>query len=143
MEQAVAALFDRYERLFAQALAGEADMEDVAALYASDMIAAAPAGVMTARNDEALKQAMAQGYERYRAQGTRSMRVRQLRITQIDALHCLAHVGWRATYARSDLEETAIDFDVHYLVQLRDGEAKVFGWITGDEEAELKRHGVI
>ncbi len=36
----------------------------------------------------------------------------------------MAHVAWTATYDRKDLPETAIDFDVHYLVQVLDGEAK-------------------
>ena len=35
-----------------------------------------------------------------------------------------------------------IDFDVHYLVQKLDGEAKVFGWVSGDEQALLKKHGI-
>lgn len=143
MEAAVAKLFERYAHLFRQALAGEADMEDVASLYASDFIAASPAGVRSGRNDERLRQVMAQGYAHYRAIGTREMRVRDVRVSPIDACHCVAHVDWTATYARDDLAETAVDFEVHYLVQVRDGEAKVFGWVSGDEDALLRRHGVI
>ena len=41
------------------------------------------------------------------------------------------------------LPETVLDFDVHYLVQVLEGIARVFGWIAGDEEAVLKRHGII
>lgn len=71
------------------------------------------------------------------------MRIRGLRISPINDLHCVAHVSWTATYARVDLPETAIDFDVHYLVQILDGAAKVFGWVSGDEQALLKQHGII
>lgn len=144
MEAAVRALFSRYEDFFGRALGGEEiDAEEVAALYASDVIGASPAGVLSAKNDAAFRQALAQGYDRYRAVGTRAMRVRDLRITPVDGLHCLARVGWTATYARDDLPETAVDFEVHYLVQVRDGTARVFGWITGDEEAALRERGIV
>ena len=61
----------------------------------------------------------------------------------IDELHCLAHVGWTASYAKAGQGDIVIDFEVHYLVQEFDGEAKVFGWVSGDEQALLKERGVI
>lgn len=39
--------------------------------------------------------------------------------------------------------EVTVDFDVHYLVQTPDGAAKVFGWVSGDEQALLEQHGII
>ena len=143
METAVRALFGRYEDLFARALAGEVSMNEVATLYAAEFVAASPAGVTTGRNDGTLRQRMAQGYARYRAIGTTAMRIRDLRLTPLDGLHCVAHGAWTATYARDDLRETAIDFDVHYLVQMLGSEARVFGWVSGDETALLREHGVI
>jgi len=143
MKAAVQALFDRYEALFAQALAGEVDAAELASLYAPEMIAASPLGVRAGRNDAGMIAAMTQGYAHYRAIGTRAMHIRSLRLSAIDALHCLAHVGWRAHYARADLPETVIDFEVHYLVQVLAGQARVFGWITGDEDAVLRQHGII
>ena len=53
------------------------------------------------------------------------------------------HVAWTATYARTNQPDVMIDFDVHYFVQKLDGEPKVFGWVSGDEEALLKRHGIV
>jgi hypothetical protein len=44
---------------------------------------------------------------------------------------------------REDLPETTIDFDIHYFVQKLDGDAKVFGWVSGDEQGLLKKHGII
>lgn len=143
METAVRALFQRYEQLFAQALAGRASMDELATLYAPEFIASSPAGVRAGRNDALLRQRMAEGYAHYRAIGTTAMRIRGLRLSPIDALHCIAHVAWTATYARDDLPETAIDFDVHYLVRLTEGEARVFGWVSGDETALLRQHEVI
>jgi hypothetical protein len=143
METSVRRLFVRYERVFSQALAGDIGMDEVSALYASEFIAASPAGVTTGKNDRSLKQVMAEGYARYRAIGTRAMRIRSLRISPIDRLHCVAHVGWTATYARNASPDITIDFEVHYLVQELGGEAKVFGWVSGDEEALLRQHGIV
>ncbi len=142
MEAAVRKLFERYEHLFRQGLAGKADMGEVASLYASDVIAASPSGVMSGKNDDELKRMMAKGYERYRAIGTKDMMLRHVHLSSIDESHCVAHVAWRATYVRGSQPDTKIDFDVHYLVQVLDGEAKVFGWVSGDEQAVLKQHGI-
>jgi len=143
METSVRKFFERYESLFKQSLGGDIDMDEVAALYASEFIAASPAGVMTGKNDDQLKRVMAQGYAHYRAIGTKEMRIRNVRLSPIDEHHCLAHVAWTATYARKDQSDVAIDFDVHYFVQKLDGEPKVFGWISGDEQALLREHGII
>lgn len=143
MENELLKLFDRYQRLFNQALAGEVDMEEVASLYSSEFIGAAPAGVRTGKNDAQFKELMAQGYAQYRATGTKEMRIRNLGISPIDALHAMAHVAWTAIYARKGQPDVAIDFDVHYLVQIVNGEPSVFGWISGDEQALLKQHGIV
>ena len=142
MEAVVRRLFERYQRFFTRALGGDLDGAEAASLYAAEFIAATPAGVMSAKNDDAFVAAMAQGYERYRAIGTKAMTVRAVRVSPIDDLHCVAHVAWTATYARDGREDVAIDFEVHYLVQMLGDEPKVFGWVSGDEEALLRRHGV-
>lgn len=143
MEASVRTLFERYERFFNQSLGGDIDQGEVAALYASDFIAASPAGVMSGKNDERLKQAMTQGYAHYRAIGTKDMRIRGIRLSPIDGLHCMAHVAWTATYARKGQPDVAIDFDVHYFVQKLGEEPKVFGWVSGDEQALLRKHGIV
>ena len=98
---------------------------------------------MAGKNDEQLKQIMKQGYVRYREQGMKDMRLQKLRISSIDQKHCVAHVSWRATYAREDRPDTAIDFEVHYFVRGFMSEPEVFGWVSGDEEAALKEHGLV
>ncbi|MCZ7467651.1 nuclear transport factor 2 family protein [Agrobacterium sp. O3.4] len=143
MEASIRKFFERYERFFNQSLGGDMDMKEAASLYASDFIAASPAGVITGKNDDHLRQVMAQGYERYRAMGTREMRIRDISLSPIDDHHCTAHVAWTATYARQDQADVAIDFDVHYFVQTLNGEPKVFGWVSGDEQALLRKHGIL
>lgn len=143
MNASVEKLFERYERFFRQSLAGEIDTDEIALLYAPEFIAASPAGVTTGKNDEHLKRVMAHGYAHYRAIGTKEMQIRNLRTSPIDEHHCVAHVAWTATYAREDLPTVTIDFDVHYLVQKLGAEAKIFGWVTSDEQAVLRKHGII
>lgn len=143
MEARIRKLFERYEDFFKRSLDGHIDMDEVAALYASEFIAASPAGVTTGKNDDQFRQVMTQGYEHYRAIGTKDMRIRNVAVSPIDDHHCVAHVAWTATYARKDEPDVAIDFDVHYLVQERDGTPKVFGWVAGDEQALLKERGII
>ena len=143
METDVRTLFERYERVFNTALRGELDLDDLSALYAREFIAASPAGVMAGKNDEQLGQVMTEGFARYRAIGTKEMRLRGLRVSPIDEHHCVAHVTWRATYARKDEPDVTIDFDVHYLVQKLGAGPQVFGWVSGDEQAVLKEHGII
>ncbi|TRB02747.1 MULTISPECIES: nuclear transport factor 2 family protein [Rhizobium/Agrobacterium group] len=143
MEASIRKFFERYERFFNKSLGGDVDMKEAAYLYASAFIAASPAGVITGKNDNHLRQVMAQGYERYRAMGTREMRIRDISLSPIDDHHCTAHVAWTATYARQDQADVAIDFDVHYFVQTLNGEPKVFGWVSGDEQALLRKHGIL
>jgi len=139
----VRTLFERYESFFQRSLGGDIDGDELAALYSSEFIAASPAGVLTGKNDDQLKQIMAQGYAHYRAIGTKGMRIRDVRLSPLDEHHCVAHVAWTATYARKDQSDVAIDFDVHYFVQKLDGEAKVFGWVSGDEQALLGKYDII
>lgn len=143
MDASVRELFSRYERSFEKALRGEEDMEEVASFYASAIIGASPAGVRAAENDDRMRQAMEQGYAHYRAIGTQAMRIRQVQVSPIDDLHCIVHVAWTATYVRKAPPEVTIDFDVHYLVQVRDDTPRIFGWITGDEQAVLRGHGIV
>jgi hypothetical protein len=86
-------------------------IDEVAAFYASEFIAASPAGVSAGKNDDALKHIMVEGYARQRSMGTKMMRIRDVRLAAIDELHCLAHVAWTATSARAGKADVAIDFD--------------------------------
>ena len=142
METSVKKFFERYAGFFNQALAGSIDENELTALYASDFIAASPRGVMTGKNDDQLKRTLAHGYAHYREIGTKAMRITDIRVTPIDEHHCIAHVAWAATYARKDQPDLSVDFEVHYLMQKLDGEPKVFGWVAGDEQELLKKHGI-
>jgi hypothetical protein len=143
METAVRNLFARYHRFFNRALDGDLDPDEGTSFYASAFIAASPAGIVAGKNDDQLGRIMEQGYERYRAIATKEMRMRDVRLSPMDEHHCVAHVGWTAIYSRQHAPDISIDFDVHYLVQKLDGEPKIFGWVSGDEQALLKEYGIV
>jgi hypothetical protein len=143
METAVRDLFARYQRFFNRALDSAVDLDEGTSFYASAFIAASPAGVVAGKNDDQLGRIMEQGYKRYRATGTKEMRMRDVRLSLMDEHHCVAHVAWTAIYARQDAPDISIDFDVHYLVQKLNGEPKIFGWVSGDEQALLKEYGIV
>jgi hypothetical protein len=143
METAVRNLFAGYQRFFNRALAGDFDLDEGRSFYTSEFIAASPAGVAAGKNDDQLGSIMEQGYERYRAMGTKEMRMRDVRLSPMDEHHCVAHVAWTAIYSRQDAPDISIDFDVHYLVQKLNGEPKIFGWVSGDEQALLKEYGIV
>ena len=141
--EAVERFFGRYERFFTQSLAGEVDGGEMAALYAPAFIAASPLGVMAGRNDGTFHRALSDGYAQYRAIGTIGMRVRGVTLSPIDRLHAVAHVDWTATYGKPGQPPVDIDFTVHYLMQEWEGHPRIFGWISGDEQALLRQHGII
>lgn len=142
METEVRRLFERYERSFNEALRGHVDLKEAMSFYAPAFISATPFGVAAGANDDGLKRALEQGYTHYRETGTKEMRVTGIRTTPVDEGHCIAHVAWTATYARRDKADVSIDFEVHYLIQKLGQEPTIFGWIAGDEQALLRKHGI-
>ena len=143
MRPLIDAFMARYAALFRRALIADPDPDEIAGLYASEVIAASPQGVRAARNDADFALAMRQAYARYRAIGTSDMQIEAIRLSPIDDQHCIAHIGWRASYARDGAPDRHIAFEVHYLMQVLDNQARIFGWISGDEQAVLQQHGII
>lgn len=142
MEAEIHALFRRHEDNFNRGLHGEAAPEDAGALFTPEFIAAGPQGVATGRNDASLVEAMRAGYDHYRATGAQAMTLRNVAVTPIDDRHATAKVSWRARYRRKDGSQTDIDFEVTYFVRLTDEGPRIFGWVSGDEEALLRERGL-
>lgn len=98
---------------------------------------------MAGKNDNDFHQALSKGYEQYRRIGTKGMHVRGVNVTPIDELHCIADVAWTAMYEPANKQPIEIDFDVHYLIQEQNGKARIFGWISGNEQELLQQYGII
>ena len=136
--------FKSYEEGFNRALTDNApDIMASAAAFADCFVAASPAGVQCGKNDAQFLAAIPQGYEFYRSIGITSMSIVSLKTTFIDSLHAMVTVTWRSDYINRSGVEGSIIFDVTYILQMIGGSFRIFAWITGDEQAELKAHGLV
>ncbi|NLX48780.1 MAG: hypothetical protein GXY82_02675 [Methanospirillum sp.] len=136
--------FDEYASQFARALADtpEVDVEATAGAFADCFVEAGPRGVVCGRNDGAFREQIPHGFAFYRGIGIRSMTVATLAPSQLDAGHWGVRVGWSAAYDLGGRSGT-VEFEVLYFVQLTGSGPKIFAYITGDEEAELRRLGLL
>ncbi|TPK92830.1 MULTISPECIES: nuclear transport factor 2 family protein [unclassified Mesorhizobium] len=142
-EAEVRTFFKAYEKVYNDAIAGNVDMDAVGALYSTGFVSVTPAGVMAGENGQQLKDTMKKGFEAYRAMGSKRMTCTDVSVIPIDQDRCVAKVEWSGDYERKDKSLVTIDFEVDYLVERRDGSLKVFGWISGDEQAEFRKHGLL
>jgi hypothetical protein len=135
--------FKTYEKIYNDAIAGHADLDDVGDMYSTGFVSVTPAAVMVGENGQQLKDIMKKGFDAYRAIGSRRMTCVDVSVMPIDQDHCVAEVNWSGDYERKDGSPVTIDFAINYLVEQRDGDLKVFGWIAGDEQAEFRKHGLM
>ena len=135
--------FKTYEKIYNDAIAGKADLDDVGDMYSTGFVSVTPAAVVVGENGQQLKDIMKKGFEAYRAIGTRRMTFVDVSVMPINQDHCVAEVNWSGDYERKDGSPVTIDFAINYLVEQRDGDLKVFGWIAGDEQAEFRKHGLL
>ncbi len=142
MQQAIRDLFVQYEFLTNTALTGKPDLIAIAALYDEAFIGSSPNGVMVGKNNDDFARALADGIEFYRELGATQMIIKDLRPEQLDPLHSMVKVDWRATFAKSDDRHT-VEFTNIYLTRVTEGLPKVIGWITEDEIAVLRKHGLV
>ena len=143
-EETIERFFAGYAARFNRAL-GDApvmDVEGTAAAFADCFVAANPQGVACGKNDSRFRAAIPQGWEFYRRTGMKSMEITSILVTPLDNMHAMAKVRWDSRYRRGDGRDEQIEFDVIYLVQIRDGTPKIFAYITGDEEKALREKGL-
>lgn len=135
--------FKAYEKVYNDAVEGNADLDDFENMYSTGFVSVTPAGVMVGENGQPFKDIMRKGFEAYRAMGSKTMTCKDVSVTPIDQDRCVAKVQWSGEYERKDKSPVTIDFEVDYLIERRDGGLKVFGWIAGDEQAEFRKHGLL
>jgi hypothetical protein len=139
----VDAFFEAYVESFNRSLGSEVDVDGIRAYFSDCFIGAGPAGVRCGENTTDFADALVQGYAFYRSIGTRDMAVRAITTTPIDETHQMARVDYRATYAKPSGETVAIDFAVTYFLAAQDQTFTIFGFVTGDEMAIFRQHGLL
>lgn len=135
--------FNEYELHFNEGLANDPNAnEKIATSFASCFVESSPAGVICGKNDAQFTEKTGQGLSFYKNIGTQGMNIISKDITLLDDYHALAKIYWRYTYQKDNTPGT-IDFNTFYLVNIFDGEVKIFAYMTGDELKVLKEKGLL
>lgn len=146
LQRKIEQFFHRYQQRFQRALddPGDVDAEGVVAAFADYFVGSSPAGVRGGKNGLMFKFAIARGFARYRKIGTVSMKIAAIETTALDKLHALAKVTWDSRYRRrKDGADVRIVFANVYLLRLQREGPRIFAYVTGDEEALLKKHRLV
>ena len=145
LETKVRALFDAYAKRSDDALQDppREDVDGVAAAFAPYFVGSSPRGVMGGANDEQFRAMIPQGFARYRAVGGKHMTIRGLKVTELDHCHAIADVDWDFAYTNKAGQSGHVTFTNFYFVTTADGAAKVFGYVTPDEDQAMRDHGLI
>lgn len=143
--QRIRDFFFTYGRLMDEGVkSGKPDAEALASCYASYVVGASPAGVMGGEVKEDFVGVLTAGVENYRKMGATEFLVEDVLATPIDDLHAMARVFWLFGYRRPEDDKTgSIRFENVYFTTLVAGDPKIFAWVTPDEQAALRSHGLI
>ena len=137
------AFFAGYVEAFNRSLGETVDTEGIQHHFSSCFVGAGPHGVQCGQNDEQFAEMLQQGYAFYRQVGTRGMAVRGVTATPIDEAHWLARVAYRAHYEKPDGKPLDLDFAVSYMLAERGETYEIFAFVTGDEMALYREHGLV
>ena len=142
-ENVIDDFFNRYAARFNRALWNEQfDIDGVVEAFAEEFISAGPFGVQTGKNDQAFRDVIPKGWSYYKNLGIHSMNVLAKKIVFLDEFHAMARIQWQSLFATKDGREGEIEFEVIYILQLREEGIKIFAYITGDEQKAFKDAGL-
>jgi hypothetical protein len=144
-EAKIKEFFSEYEARFNRSLQEPpvVDVNGVVESFAPYFVEASPAGVHGGKNGWLFKMMIPRGFAYYKKIGTKSMKIISLDITQLDDYHAMAKVHWNSRYLNKDGKEVQIEFDNLYFLQVLGDNAKIFAYVTGDEQKILKERGLI
>ena len=145
LETKVRRLFDAYGQRSDKALQNP-PIEDAgghAAAFADYFVGSSPRGVMGGPNDNAFRQQIPRGFARYREVGGKHMTVKGLKVTPLDDLHAIADVDWDFAYTNKAGKSGHVTFTNFYFVTIASGEAKIFAYVTPDEQSAMEEHGLV
>jgi hypothetical protein len=136
--------FSAYAAAYERSLGERVDSAAIRAFFAEGFVAAGTNGQATAgANDDSFEAMLQQGYRFYKAIGTRSMKVTRVQASGLYENHDSVQVFYKAGYQKKDGSDLTIEFDVLYILQRRQDGAKIIAFVTGDEMALYKQHGLV
>ncbi len=139
INQKLEEFFDAYEKRFNDAITTDkVDVDATAHAFADCFVEASPKGIICGKNDEEFKINTKKGYAFYKSVGTQSMKIVKKEINLLNEWHSLVKIYWKTDIIKKDKSEISIEFNVFYLVQILNGQIKIFAYITEDEEKAFK-----
>ena len=145
LETKVRALFDAYGKR-ADAALQDPPRDDVDGLvdsFAPYFVESSPRGVMGGANDDTFRAMIPQGYAHYRAVGGKHMTIKGLKVIELDHCHAVADVDWDFAYTNKAGQSGHVTFTNFYCITVVSGKARIFAYITPDEEQAMKDHGLV
>ena len=144
LEVKVRELFNDYGRVSNDALRDpqSVDADKVMSFFAAYFVGSTPKAVFGGPNGDEFRAVIPQGFARYREIGGKQMLMTGVTVTSLNDLHALAEVGWEFVYVNQAGESGRICFTNFYFVTIADGDARIFAYVTGDEEKAMKEHGL-
>lgn len=145
LETKVRALFDAYGKRSDDALQDppKEDVDGVANAFASYFVESSPRGVVGGANDGGFRAMIPKGFAHYRAVGGKHMTIKGIRVIELDRLHAVADVDWQFDYVNKEGKAGQVTFTNFYFITIADGSAKVFAYVTPDEDQAMKDHGLV
>jgi hypothetical protein len=145
LETKVRALFDAYAKRSDAALQDPPyeDVGGIAAAFADYFVGSNPLGVMGGANDNSFREMIPKGFARYRAVGGKHMTIKGLKVTELDHCHAVADVDWDFAYVNKAGQSGHVTFTNFYFITIADGTAKIFGYVTPDEQQAMRDHGLV
>jgi hypothetical protein len=135
--------FEEYEANINSAiLCDQPGASAAAGAFARCFVGSDAGGVTCGSNDEAFVRTIVETCRFYRSIGTRFLRLEGIDSTPIDEHHIMARVHWVGEYERPEGTKR-VPFDAVYFVRLGDPAFQIFGYVTGNERAALREHGII
>jgi hypothetical protein len=145
LETKVRALFDAYGKRSDDALQypPKLDIEGMVRSFAPFFVGSSPRGVMGGANDDAFREMVPKGFAHHRNVGGKHMTIKGIRVIELDRLHAVADVDWQFDYVNKAGKAGQVTFTNFYFVTIADGSAKVFAYVTPDEEQAMREHGLL
>jgi hypothetical protein len=107
--------------------------------YARFVVSADTAGISGNRNDAQFLQSIEQRIDFYRRAGIISMNIASKEVLPLNDSCVMARVNWRSFYENGS-SSGELSYEVVYLLRMEMDGPKIFAYVTGDEEEELKKH---
>lgn len=112
------------------------DAKKVATFYQDFAVASTPSFVGCLKGDKEMMEAFENIAEYQKKTGLISMKPNNIEAQELDALHVLAKVQWRALFDKTG--DRPIEFDVTYLLRREKERLRILLYVAHQDEKEMR-----